>query len=213
MEYATLIGDVILSRKEPDQEKLLLNIGKALEEVNRLLPAAQALTMTIGDEFQGAYGEMEKALEATLLIRLVLGKQPELRMGLAWGRISASDPEALPLGQSGPGWWNAREAIEKVKKLEKKRGWPRTLRTWIEDPEGRFDALNAFLLCRDQVLQGMDDKDRRIALGLFLGESQRDLSRVLGIQQPTVSKRLTGGGAMALFRAHRLLSRAVPDVS
>jgi hypothetical protein len=205
--YATLIGDVVLSREEADQVGLLARMKKALEETNRVCTPVQPLTMTIGDEFQGVYGDLRQALKATLLVRLFLGVLPELRFGLGWGKISALDPERAPLGQSGPAWWGARAAIEHVKDLESRRRWPRALRTWVGDEEQEFAFLNAFLLCRDQVLHRMDAKDRAIALGLFLGKRQDELAEELGISQATISKRQTDRGASALFRAHEMLDR------
>ncbi len=209
-DFATLIGDVVLSREEPDQAGLLARMKAVLDRMNGILPAIQPLTMTIGDEFQGVYEDLGTALEVTLLLRLLLGTPPDLRFGLGWGEISTLDPERAPLGQSGPAWWGARGAIERVKDLESRSRWPRGLRTWVGEEEKAFAPLNAFLLCRDQVLHRMDHKDRAIALGLFLGKRQDELTAELGINQATISKRQTDRGASALFRAHELLKGFLP---
>ena len=131
-KIATLIGDVVLSREEPDQAGLLQRMKGVLARANQLIPTVQPLTMTFGDEFQGAYSDLGLALEATLLLRLLLGQRPELRFGLGWGEISTMDPEQALLGQSGPAWWGARAAIERVKDLEGRHRWPRAMRTGSE---------------------------------------------------------------------------------
>jgi hypothetical protein len=110
------------------------------------------------------------------------------------------------MAQSGEAWWNAREALEEVAGSVSRHGWPRGLRTWVVGLEpGAASTLNAFLLCRDELVSAMDGRARRVTLGLMLGQRQQDIAAELGISQPSVAKRQRESGAAAVFRSHELL--------
>jgi hypothetical protein len=182
-----------------------------LAEVNEWVEFAHPLQMTVGDEFQGAYEQIGSALQAALLTRLALGGECDVRFGIAWGTISSYDPEKAPGGQSGEAWWLARKALERVVKVRTKHQWPRTLRTVFAGGSEELQAVvNAFLLCRDDLLGRMDEKDLRIALGLFRGERQKDVARDLGLSQSSVARRQVENGANSIFRAHERLRGLKP---
>ncbi len=200
---AALIGDVVVSRRHPDQVELLREVREALDSANDQVSGLQPLSQTVGDEFQGSYATVAAALDAALHVRLRLAGRHDVRFGVGWGEITAYDPQRAPMGQSGSAWWAAREAIERVAALETRRQWPRTVRTLVaglgEPLEG---AVNAFLLCRDSLLGRMDVRDLRVTLGLLLGERQVDVAQELGIRQPSVARRQMENGASAVYRAH-----------
>jgi len=208
-DYAVIIGDIVASRTFEDQEALLDLVIHDLEWVNEKTSPVQALKMTVGDEFQGVYSELGQALDAALFVQLRLLGQVALRIGCGWGEISRFDPEIAPMAQSGSAWWVAREALEEVIELSSKKLWPRTLRTRFrrESREGEPNPIeqlvNSFLLCRDDLLASLDERDGRIALGLFFDERQEELAKELEISQPAVAKRLTEKGLSTLYRAHR----------
>jgi len=201
--YAVFVADVVRSRTHQDQAALITALTDTLSWVNQRAPGVQPLAVTVGDEFQGAYGDLASALDAALLTRLNLGTRYDVRFGVGWGEISSFDPERAPMAQSGSAWWAARSAIDRVKEAGSKRHWPRSARTLVAgagDPlEG---AVNAFLLCRDALLGRMDDRDLRITLGLFLGQRQADIAAELEITQPSVARRQMENGASAVYQAH-----------
>ena len=67
-----VLGDVVGSKRHADAAALRSLLKARLARVNGLIEADQPLLMTIGDEFQGLYGGIDAALEATLLLRLSL---------------------------------------------------------------------------------------------------------------------------------------------
>lgn len=204
--YAVLIGDVIDSRERADQTAMIKTISDATARVNALVEPIEPLRVTIGDEFQGTYSHLRDALEASLLVRLVVGTSLDLRFGIGWGRIESFDPEQAPLAQSGPAWWRAREAIDLVKNTVGKRRWPKSLRTQaVGNSAATLAPLNALLICRDALLMRMDEKDLRITLGLFQQERQEDIGAELGISQPSVARRQVENGPTAVYRAHQVL--------
>lgn len=214
--YAVVIGDIVSSRTFEDQAVLLDLVSHNLEWVNERTSPVQPLDLTVGDEFQGVYADLGQALDAALFVQLRLLGKVELRIGCGWGEISRFDPESAPMAQSGSAWWVAREALEEVIDLSSKKLWPRTLRTRFrrDSEEGETNAteqlVNSFLLCRDDLLASLDEKDGRIALGLFFDERQEELAKELEISQPAVAKRLTEKGLSTLYRAHQGIQGLVP---
>lgn len=199
-----LIGDLVHSRRVPDQLALLEDWTESLEWVNSEVRALQPLTPTVGDEFQGVYRHWSGAFRASLLLSLRLKGRVEVRFGFGIGPIERL--ESREKTQSGAGWWRAREAIEATVDLEGRKGWPSSLRSRIETDDSEEEGLlNAFLICRDQILYQMDEKDARIALGLYQGDLQTDVADSIGVNQPTVSARQRSRGPAALVKAHASL--------
>jgi hypothetical protein len=214
---ATLIGDVVSSRTHVDREALQRTVAETLHWANAHLGPEQRLELTVGDEFQGGFKTIAHAARASLIIRLRLATQsggPDSRYGLGYGEVEIFDDQRSPVSQDGPGWWTAREAIDKVKGLARA---PRTsfVRTafWAEsDTRLSVDAgaIDAFLLCRDALVDRMDDRARRLLLGVFLRRSQADLAEEEGITQGAVSQNLRRNGAFAIEAAEQELMRIRP---
>jgi hypothetical protein len=208
---AALIGDVIHSRRHPDQVRLLESLEELLRNVNAALPLRQPLALTAADGFQGFAATLKDALRVSTLLHLACPPEMDLRLGLGWGEIVIKDEQQVPAGQSGQAWWRARDAIERVAQQAGKHRWPRNLRTWFLGDDERFAAaVNAFLICRDQILGAMDAGDRRIAWGLFHSELQVRVAEALDMTQPQVSRHQKENGPAALFQAHEVLEAALP---
>ena len=131
--YVAVLGDVVASRRHPDRDRRLAAIGGALDLANGRVPATQSLTPTIGDEFQGLYVDLVSALDATLVVRLALLGEVDVRFGIGSGELLGYETSRAPFEQDGPSWWTAREAVDMVRDLEQRRERPRGLRTrWID---------------------------------------------------------------------------------
>lgn len=209
--YATLIGDVVASRTAESQEEMLRALDNAQVWVNERVGAVQPLRPTLGDEFQGIYESSASALKAALLMRLRLKGVLDLRFGIGWGEVLTTVPDQAPMGQSGAGWWAAREAVEEAATLARKSGWPRSVRVRVRGLErAAAAAINALAICQDQVLSRMDWKDCQIAIGLFEGRRQDELADRLDISQSEVSRRQLDNGPASLFRAYQALREWAP---
>ncbi|MCW2819236.1 MAG: hypothetical protein JWR42_2023, partial [Marmoricola sp.] len=153
---ATLIGDVLGSRRSADRAGLHEALAEVVAVGNATLSPVSPLRVTVGDEFQGAFRTVGAALHAALWLRLRLVPVADLRHGIGWGRVEVLAD--APRVEDGPGWWAARAAIEEVKEAAG-RAATRAVRTAYrraeeEDARGGPDprVVNAALLCRDQVL-------------------------------------------------------------
>lgn len=211
--YATLIGDLIGSRQAQGRIELQHALQRVLRHVNEFLDPVQPLEPTVGDEFQGAFLEPLAAARASLLVRLELLKEAEVdaRFGLGWGEVTVFEART-PLSQDGPGWWSARDAIERADGLSRD-GRTDFVRTYLESSRlrdmsrGEVNAFNSFFFCRDALVAQMKPRSRRLLLGLLLDKSQAQLAAEERISQSAVSQNLTASGAWAIHLAEAELMR------
>jgi hypothetical protein len=211
--YATLIGDLVRSREADSRVALQRSLERALDDVNELLKPVQPLEPTVGDEFQGAFGDPITAVKASLLLRLYLLKEGDIdaRFGLGFGEVTVFK-NRTPISQDGPGWWSARAAIERVEEMAV-AGRTEFVRTYLESsrvgdpPGGEVAALNSFLLCRDALVSQMKPRSRRLLLGMILGKSQAELAAEERISQSAVSQNLAGSAAYAIWASGEELER------
>src|SRR3954462_2143282 len=112
MLTATLIGDVVASRRAQDRSELHERLVALLTEVNDAFRSSTPLRFTIGDEFQGAFATVGHAVQASLRLRLGLLPDHDVRHGIGWGEVSLLQTQ--PRVEDGPAWWAARDAIQQV---------------------------------------------------------------------------------------------------
>ena len=201
-----VLGDVVGSREHPDPGRRRSRVADALSLVNERLGSIQPLTPTIGDEFQGLFADLVSALEASLVIRLALFGEVDVRFGIGSGPLIAFDESRAPFEQDGPAWWSAREAVDHVREASQRQERPRGLRTWWVDAgdERAFvvAAVNGFLHCRDELVSAMDPRDAAAMLGLLAGEPLTRIAEDEGVTVSALSQRAIRGGLYAIRRAH-----------
>jgi hypothetical protein len=206
MSSATLIGDLLGSRVSHDRDRLHAHLSTVLDVVNARLSPTTQLRITVGDEYQGVFRSVGEAVRASLLLRLAMLPDHDVRHGLGWGPVSVLQEE--PRVEDGPGWWAARDAIVAVEAGEERAG-TRSLRTaYVAAPDaGGPDpaAVNAALLLRDQLVGGLSQRSMSVLRGLLDGETQRDIATELGISASAVSQRVRHDGLAAIVAAEQLL--------
>lgn len=207
--HYAVIADVVSSRQVEDRRALHQAIVTELARINQLLPAQEPLAITVGDEFQGVYGNLGSALRATLLARLALLPIADTRYGIGHGTITRL--QQSPPVQDGPAWWAAREALEAVEEDAQRAatGARRTGYRAGTDAHGHAPdleaAVNAALHCRDHLVESLSPRSRRLLEGLMAGNSQRELATAEGISASAVSQRIRKDGIAMLMEAENLL--------
>lgn len=203
MDVAVL-ADIVGSRRLPDRAEAQRSLDGAIARVEGEFPTlVHPLRPTVGDEQQALYTDLDSAMAALLLLQLALPEGLECRFGIGLGDV-VTVPASGGSIPEGPGWWAARDAIEKVHSLQKRTA-PRA-RTWVVAAE-RDDALmerttrlaNAYLLARDEIVGSMSARARRLTYGRCHGVAQRDLAAAEGITQSAVSQALAAAGAASLI--------------
>ena len=202
---ATLIGDLVGSRSSLDRAALHDRFAEVLRQANTDLRPVVPLRITAGDEFQGGFATVGAAVHASLWLRLAL-LPDDLRHGIGWGEVSVLAQE--PRVEDGPGWWAARAAIEAAE-LDATRAATRHVRTayrryeGVDGPDPR--AVNAALLCRDQMVGSASERSIRLLRGALRGRTQAELATQEGISASAVSQRFRHDGLGVLIAADELL--------
>jgi SatD family protein len=204
---ATVIGDVVGSRRARDRPALHRRVATALRQVAG--GAIDPPAFTVGDEFQGSYGTLGAAIDAALTVRLSLAPETDVRFGIGWGTVAILDAEAGI--QDGPGWWMARAAIQETADAQRQPGFTLVRTTFRADDDTRADvaAVNAALICRDHLLGSLDERSVRIVRGLMTGRTKKELAAAEGISPSAVSQRAARDGLDLIVRASQYL-RGLP---
>jgi hypothetical protein len=204
---ATVIGDVVGSRRAGDRPGLHRRVAAALRQVagGALDPPA----FTVGDEFQGSYPTLGAAIDAALTVRLALAPEVDVRFGIGWGTVTILDADARI--QDGPGWWTARDAIQQTAEAQRQPGFTLVRTTFRADGDTRSDAaaVNAALICRDHLLGSLDERSLRIVRGLMTGRTKKELAEAEGISPSAVSQRASRDGLDLIILASQYL-RSLP---
>lgn len=207
-QRATVIGDLVGSRRAADRRILHARLKDALARANTAVPATTPLRVTVGDEFQGSYARLGDALHATVRVYLALAPEYEVRFGIGWGAVTSLDADGI---EDGPGWWAAREAILGVH-ARQARASTRALTTGFETPAGArgpstVDLVTAALLLRDQALASLSGVSKVILGRLLDDATQADIAAELGISPSAVSQRARRDGLHLLVEAEQRLAR------
>jgi hypothetical protein len=200
---ATVIGDVVGSRRAPDRRAAHRALNRALRAV--ATGAIDPPAFTVGDEFQGTYPTVGKAIEAALSVRLAVAPDIDVRFGIGWGSVTVLDPVAGI--QDGPGWWAAREAIEWTAAAQRQPGLALARAAFRAQSDSRadVDAINAAMLCRDHLLGSLDERSLRILKGLLTNQTKKDIAAAEGISASAVSQRAGRDGLDLIVVASRYL--------
>ena len=181
-----LIGDLVGSRLLADRGAAHQRLCEVLHEVDGLCPGLQPLEATVGDEFQGAYDDVNRAARVALLVRLAMLPVVDVRGGIGHGEAQTFDARRSPRLQDGSAWWAAREALEWMA-APRRAG----LRTWYVGPGS--DDVNARLICRDALVDRLNERGRRM-LGLALrGRTQQEIAALEDISKSAVSQAFARG--------------------
>ncbi|WP_422744479.1 SatD family protein [Mycobacterium sp. WMMD1722] len=200
---ATLIGDVVGSRRAADRAAQHHTLQTALAAVTA--DAVDPPAFTVGDEFQGSYTSVGAAIDAAFTLRMRVAPAIDIRFGLGWGEVAVIDSDAGI--QDGPGWWAAREAIEWTATTQRRPGLT-TIRTayrrlGVDGPDP--DAVNAALMCRDQLIGSLDERSLRILTGLLSHRTKKDIAEAEHVSASAVSQRAGRDGLDLIVAVSALL--------
>lgn len=208
-EKIAVILDIVDSRQLADRSRVQADLERAFAVVDERTAPVEPLTATVGDEFQAVYANLSDALEATLLARLAMPDAVDCRFGIGAGDIRPVGTGMTGILQDGTAWWAAREAIDEAHRRADTR--VPSLRSWYRSSAGDASAMatvNAYLLSRDHLVSAMGARERRLALGTWLGRSQAALAVEEQISQSAVSQSLRRSGVTALQAGMQQLREA-----
>ena len=217
-----VIADIVGSRDLPDRAQAQRTFTDVLARAGEGLALLQSPYATVGDEFQAIADSLGAALTLTLRTQLLLPGALSLRFGVGAGEtreVGAADGAAV---QDGSAWWLAREAIDCAHAAQDAGlDFVRTrVRLGADAPEDRAEpaareteherVTNAMLTLRDQAVQRMRERPRRLMGRLLMGATQVEAAVAEGITQSAVSALVRGTGA-GLLEAQALLAAVTDD--
>ena len=120
--YIALIGDIKESRCLENRFEIQMKMKRILEKINKDYEKdiSSKFLITLGDEFQGLLNNGNNLLKIIQDIQIML-HPVKLRFGIGVGEISTVINPEMALGADGPGYYNARKAIEDLKYNEKRK--------------------------------------------------------------------------------------------
>jgi DNA-binding transcriptional LysR family regulator len=207
---ATLIGDVVASRRARDRTGLHERLTGLLDAVNADFEPVTPLRITVGDEFQGTFATVGQALRASLRLRIGLLPDHDMRHGIGWGDVDVLQDE--PRVEDGPGWWAARDAIHEVQ-VAQEHPATRFRSTAFRAADGARgpdeDLVAATLFLRDAAVGDLSVRSVSVLRGLLSGRTQREIAEGLGISPSAVSQRVRSDGLAAMAAADERLGRVL----
>ncbi len=206
-QFAALIADMVQSRRSTDRGALQKQMTEVLAEIEAVTGVRPHFT--IGDEFQARYESLGEAILASLYLHLRSWQLTRLRIGIGWGDLLTEEDETTPFGEDGPCWWRARDAIEALDARARGRGPGR--RTLVRTETALDPLLNGYLLLRDTVMDGFDQIDAELAIGLLSGRTQTELASDFGMNKSSVSRRVNGHGVLAVLDSAAITVPPVPS--
>ena len=161
---ATLIGDIVGSRRVADRSAAHRALNSALRDVAS--SAIDPPAFTVGDEFQGSYPTVGAAIDAALKLRLAVAPGIDVRFGIGWGAVTMLDAKRTHSRRPGLVGGARGHRVDGVRAAATRPGDGAHVVPGSGD-RSDVDAINAALLCRDHLIGSLDDRSLRILKGLL----------------------------------------------
>jgi hypothetical protein len=192
-----IIGDIRKSRLLPERKEVQDKLKMVLDEINLKYEGdiSAKFLITLGDEFQGLLSNGKYALKIIQEIRMQLCPT-EVRFGIGVGKITTEINTDMALGADGPGYYNARDAIEILKKNEKKnKAVLSDIRLAMEGENAKQTVLvNTIFELMKSMEQTWTGRQKEVIWDMLKNQdNQNNVANRLGISQSSVQKSLAKG--------------------
>jgi hypothetical protein len=217
-----LEGALVQTRRHIPCIRLQTTFGDEFQGLYRNLESAITATLWIRLRLKAEDADARFGLGWGDLFEL---RGPMAQDGPAWWAARraldrATQESRRPLGPKGLRTWffSFAELAEQESSMADQVRWEKQeldaeARSTI-GPPGRLvagvDALvNAYLVCRDQLVFSLRASEVESFMDFLLGKNQAEIGRAEGISQPAISRRFMRNGAYALTTAQNELKRAL----
>jgi hypothetical protein len=214
--YIAIIGDMKESKKISNRSEVQKKLNKVLEEINIKYKddIFSKFIITLGDEFQGLLCNGANTMH--ILFEIEQRMYPvKIRFGVGVGEITTDVNREMAIGADGPGYYNARTAIEYLKANEKrKQNKPANIRFEIDgDNQASTIMINTILSLMTVIKDSWSDRQREIIWDMFEHQdSQLDVAKRLAIKQPSVQKSLSTGKYYSFKDAFDTIGQALKEI-
>ncbi|HHZ01445.1 MAG TPA: hypothetical protein GX396_00710 [Tissierellia bacterium] len=214
--YIAVIGDIRDSKKLQQRSEVQKKLKSILEEVNNKYykDIASKFMITLGDEFQGLLCNGSNTMD--IIFEIERKMHPvKIRFGIGIGTITTEINKEMPIGADGPGYYNARKAINFLKDNEKRKQ-TNTADIRIE-AEGSNEEMtvmiNTILSLLTVIKNSWTERQREIIWDILKHQdNQSDVAKRFNIKQPAVQKSLSKGNYYAYKDALDTIKRALAEI-
>lgn len=214
--YVAIIGDIKDSRKIEKRDDVQEKLMEVLCGINEkyLKDIASKFTITLGDEFQGL---LYRGVNTMAIILEIERKMypTKIRFGIGIGEITTNIDHQLAIGADGPGYYRAREAIQYLKKNEKRKQASKSdIRIEVDGEEqASVELINTILSLMTVIKYSWSDRQRQTIWDLLEHrDRQSNAAQRLGINQSTVQKNLANGNYYTYKEAMHMVEKALVEV-
>lgn len=214
--YVAIIGDIKSSKEIENRNNVQEKLKKILEKINMKYEndISAKFMITLGDEFQGLLCNGEKV--PTIIEEIQSKMYPiEIRFGIGVGAITTEINSEMSIGADGPGYYKARDAIEFLKKNERKNKIHISdIRIEIDkDKNSIAEMLNTIFSLLAVVKNKWTKRQREIIMDMVKYQDGQEKSAArLEITQSSVQRGLTNGNYYAYKEAMKTLSNVLMEI-
>lgn len=214
--YIAVIGDIKESKKITNRSEVQKKLKQILEKINDKYTddISSKFMITLGDEFQGLLCNGKNIMN--IIFEIERDMYPvKIRFGVGAGTITTAVNKEMSIGADGPGYYNARNAIEIIKENEKKK---QTNAADIRfEAEGSNQAttimINTILSLLTVIKNSWSDRQREIIWDMLqYQDNQVDAANRFKIKQPAIQKSLAKGKYYAYKDALDTIERALSEI-
>lgn len=206
--YIAMIGDLVSSRLIPDRQAVQRTLKDILKKINdeHQTIIASRFTITLGDEFQGLLSQAESLFNMMETVKRAM-HPVRIRFGIGVGDITTDIDPTLSIGADGPAFYNARDSIEAIRKLQQTK-WSVESELRIKTANAELDELlNTALATCSWMERHWSKRQREIIETYRLYTDQRLAAERLGINQSSVHRGLKNSGFYLYLSAREVVTR------
>lgn len=214
--YIAMIGDIINSRSIAERKDVQKKLKDVLQSVNEKYAddIAAKFMITLGDEFQGLLYNGRNVFDIIEFIQQEM-YPVAIRFGIGIGEITTDIITEMAIGADGPGYYNAREAIEDLK-IDEQRSKTQAsdIKVIIQDDKNSIASmLNTIFMLVDIIKENWTKRQREIIWEMRKNSSnQAECAAKFAISQSSVQRILSSGNYYAYKEAIETINNVFEEV-
>lgn len=214
--YIAIIGDVKNSRNIKERKEFQNKLNEILNEINKIYSdsIASNFTITLGDEFQGLLYSGKNVMNIIQYIKKE-SYPVKIRFGVGIGAITTDIDSNISIGADGPGYYKARDSIEQLKILEKKKESEYGDIQIKIDGDNNFQelSLNSILKLMYCIEKEWTKKQREVVYYiLFEKQNQTETARYFNVTQSNIQQILSKTHFYAYRDAFNSVNKILSEV-
>ena len=214
--YIAIIGDIKNSRNIAARREVQRKLKDVLQFVNEKYAddIDAKFMITLGDEFQGLLCNGRNVFDIIEYIQQEM-YPVAIRFGIGIGEITTDIVAEMAIGADGPGYYNAREAIEELKSDEQRsKTQASDIKVKIQDDKNSVEQmLNTIFMLLDLIKGKWTDRQREIIWELRKNScNQTECAAKFAISQSSVQRILCSGNYYAYKDAIETIKNVFEEV-